>query len=143
MARVREGLLRELQERLTRVSTWLAGKWRAGEQVPERFHVRIESVLRDISGVRHAAADDVGNVLARARATLEDIDRDYEAPPGRVALRREELQVLRRHLQLTARLLPHLSNLDDPGWPTAHEEYERSWDEMRRAFEPGGDAAVP
>jgi uncharacterized protein YicC (UPF0701 family) len=143
MARVRDELLRELQERLTRVSTWLAARRRTGEQVSERFQTRIESVLREIAGVRHAEAHGVHHVVGRARATLEDMDRDYEAPHTRVALRREELQALRRHLRLTANLLPHVSNLDDPGWPIAHEEYERSWDEVRRAFESDGAATAP
>lgn len=143
MAPVREDFLRELEDRLARVSTWLAGRRRTGGQIPERFHARLQSVLRDITGVRHAAANDVHDVVARARATLEDIDRDYEVPPGHVALRPEELRALSRHLRHVAHLLPHVSNLDDPDWPAAHEEYERSWGEVQRALAPEGGAAAP
>jgi hypothetical protein len=143
MAHVREDFLRELEGRLAHLSTWLAGRRRAGEQVPDRLHARVQSVMGDIAGVRHAAANDVHHVVARARATLEDIDRDYEAPPSHVALRREEFQALRWHLRLVARLLPHVSNLDDPGWAAAHEEYERSWGEVRHALDPEGSAAAP
>ncbi len=67
------------------------------------------------------------------------MERDDEVPPPHGALRREEIQALRRHLRLTARLLPHISNLDDPGWGPAREEYERSWEEVGRAFEGGSD----
>lgn len=143
MARVRDDWLRELEDRLGRVSTWLAGRRRAGEQVPDRLHARLQSVLRDISGARHAAAHDVHRAVTRARATLEDLDQDYDVPPGHVALRREELQALRSHLRLVAHLLPHVSNLDDPGWPAAHEDYERSWGEVQRVLDPEGGAARP
>jgi hypothetical protein len=44
---------------------------------------------------------------------------------------------MRRHLRLTTTLLPHVSNLDDPGWGPAREEYERSWDEVHRAMQGG------
>jgi len=67
---------------------------------------------------------------------------DYEVAQPRTALRREELEALRRHLQRTGTLLPYLSNLDDPRWGPAHEEYERSWDEVERAFEAGGAATL-
>ena len=59
----------------------------------------------------------------------------YTAERWPATIRREELDAMRRHLRVTATLLPHLSNLDDPGWGPAHEEYERSWDEIHRAME--------
>ena len=104
---------------------------------------RLSHVSRDISRARHEAAQAAHDVLARARATLDDMAGDYGAPPPRGALRRKELHALRRHLQLTATLLPHLSNLDDPGWVPAHEEYDRSWDELHRSFESESGAAPP
>jgi hypothetical protein len=110
----RHEILRAVGEQLSRVSSWLASRRRPGdESAPEE--------------VRHA--------IASGRAALDDMEHDYEAPPAHVAFRREELQALRRHLGLTARLLSHLSNVDDPDWEPARAEVDRSWDEMRRAFE--------
>jgi hypothetical protein len=63
------------------------------------------------------------------------MERDYDAPPPHGAIRREELRAMRRHLQVTATVLPHVSNLDDPWWGPAYEKYERSWDDLHRAFE--------
>ncbi len=140
----REDFLRRLEDRLSRLSGWLAGRRRAGEQTPGPLHSRVQALRREISRARRAAAQEAHDVVARAQATLEDMERDDEAPPPHGALRREEVQALKRHLRLTARLLPHISNLDDPGWGPAHEEYERSWDEIHRAFEEGSDTpAIP
>ena len=135
----RQETLRELEERLSRVSGWLAGR---GEQATRWLRTRLESVQRDVSRARRAGAQDLRDAVASARATLDDMDRDYGAPPAHVALHPEELRALRHHLQLTAGLLPHLSNLDDPGWDRAREEYDRSWVEVRRAFEEEGGAAA-
>jgi hypothetical protein len=143
MGRDRQEFLQRLEDRLSRVSRWLAAKRRIGEQAPERLHPRIEAIRRDVAQVRHATDQAFHDAVAKARASLDDMDRDYDSPPLRPALRREELQALRRSLQLTARLLPHLSNLDDPAWGPAHEEYERSWDEMHRAFQESEGAARP
>jgi hypothetical protein len=138
MEKDRQGFLRQLEERLSRVSSWLAARRRAGEQAPERdLHARVELLRREISRARHAAAEAAQDALAKARASLEDMARDYGVPPPHAAPRREELEALKRHLERTATLLPHISNLDDPLWGPAHEEYERSWDEVERALEAG------
>ena len=89
--------------------------------------------------LRRATAEDAHDVVARAQASLEDMERDGEVPPPHGVLEREEVQALKRHLRLTARLLPHISNLDDPAWGPAHNEYERSWDELQRAFDGRSD----
>jgi hypothetical protein len=81
--------------------------------------------------------------LERARASVEDLERDYEVPPPHEALSREELEMFRRHLRTTARLLRERADLDDPDWVKANEEYERSWTELERAFEAQGGAASP
>lgn len=143
MPRDRQELLRRLEDRVSAVSSWLAARRNAGEQHLEQLHARVESVRRDVSQARQGTAHSVHDALARARATVADMERDYEAPPPHVALRGEELQAMRRHLQLTARVLPHVSNLDDAGWGPAYEEYVRSWDELSRAFEGGAVPTVP
>jgi hypothetical protein len=129
----RDHLLGQVTDRLSRLSAWLAGRRRAGEQTP--LHSRIELLRQELSRARSATGREAHGVLARARASLDDMGRDYDAPPPHIALRREEVEALKRHLRLTARLLPHISNLDDPDWGPAHEEYERSWDELHRTFE--------
>jgi hypothetical protein len=139
----RQEFLRKLEDRLSRVSTWLDGERRIGEQAPEQLHARIEAIRRDIAHAREATDRAFHDAVGKASASLDDMDRDYDSPPLHPALRREEFQALRRQVQLTARLLPHLSNLDDPAWGRAHEEYERSWDEMERAFQESGGAARP
>lgn len=139
----RHGFLRQLEHRLSRVSGWIAARRRPGGQASEQdLHARVELLRRDISRARHAAADAAHDTVASARTTLDDMARDYEVPPPHTALRREELEALRRHLQHTGSLLPHLSNLDDPRWGAALEEYERSWDEVERAFEAKGGGAA-
>jgi hypothetical protein len=142
MPRDRQEILRRLEDRLSAVSSWLAARRNAGDQHLEHLHARVEAVRRDVSQARKATAHSVHHVLARARATVDDMERDYEAPPPHGALRGEEVQALRRHLRLTATVLPHVSNLDDPGWLPAHEEYERSWDELHRVFEGRPPAAT-
>jgi hypothetical protein len=144
MERDREGFLRQLEQRLARVSSWLAARRHAGEQAHEQtLHARVELVRRDVSRARHAAGEAAHDAVASARAALDDMARDYEVPQARTSFRHEELEALKRHLQRTARLIPHLSNLDDPGWTAANAEYERSWDELERAFEGEGGAATP
>jgi hypothetical protein len=63
------------------------------------------------------------------------MERDYGTAPPRPGIRREDFRAVRRHIQLTSALLPHLSNLDDPAWRASHEAYERSWDELLRALQ--------
>ncbi len=90
--------------------------------------------------MRYDAKHSARAALARARATVDEMQREDQVPQHQVPLRREELRALKRHVQLTARLLPHISNLDDPRWASAHDEYERSWDEVHRAFQGGAPA---
>jgi hypothetical protein len=68
---------------------------------------------------------------------------DYDVPPPHFALQPEEAVAFRRYLASVARLEPIISNLDDPRWDAAHEEYERAWSEMERAFQPEGPTASP
>ncbi len=118
-----------VEDRLSTASRWLAARRDAGEREVEELRAHLESVRRDL---RTDAAQSVRDARARARATLDDMDRELEPPRTHATIRREELEAMRRHLRVTATLLPHLSNLDDPGWGPAHEEYERSWDEILR-----------
>src|SRR5512133_3420436 len=103
----REDFLRRLEDHLSRLLGWLASRRRAGEQAPGPLHSRVEALRRDVSRVRRATAEEAHDVVARAQATLDDMERD-------------------------------------PGWRPAHEEYDRSWDEIHRAFEEGSDTpAIP
>ena len=120
-----------VEDRLSTASRWLAARRDAGEREVEQLRADLDSVGREI---RKDAAHSVHDALARARATLDDMDRELEAPRTHATIRRDELEAMRRHLRVTATLLPHLSNLDDPGWGPAHEEYERSWDEILRVM---------
>ncbi|HEY6100699.1 MAG TPA: hypothetical protein VIW03_14775 [Anaeromyxobacter sp.] len=140
MYRDREELLRRMEDGLSAVSSWLSARRAAGGERVERLHARLESVRQEI---RNEAVQSARDALARARVAIDEMDRDDDAPPPPRALRREELQSLRRHLELTARLLPRLSNLDDPSWRSAHAEYERSWGELTRAFEGGASRPSP
>jgi hypothetical protein len=36
-----------------------------------------------------------------------------------------------------------MSTADNPNWDQAEEEYERSWEELERAFEAEGGTASP
>jgi hypothetical protein len=144
MERDRQGFLRQLEDRLSRVSSWLHTGRHASEQAAERdLHARVELLRREITRVRHAASDSAQGALASARASLDDMARDYDVQQPRTSFSRPELELLRRHLHRTGALLPHLSNLDDPRWTPAHEEYERSWDAVERAFETEGTDAIP
>jgi hypothetical protein len=138
MPRDRQQLLWLLEDRLSTVSRWLAARRVAGERHLEQLRAHLESVRREL---RWDTAQSVRDALARARVTVEAMERGSEAPPPHTAIRREELEALRRHIELTATLLPHVSNLDDPGWRPAYEQYERSWDELHRVLE--GRAAPP
>jgi len=130
----REELLWLIEDRLSIASRWLAGRRVAGEREVEQLRADLDSVGREI---RKDAAHSAHDALARARATLDDMDRELDAPPVPATIGREEFDAMRRHLRLTATLLPHVSNLDDPGWGPAREEYERSWDEVHRAMRGG------
>ncbi len=127
MGRHREELLREVEDRLSTVARWLAARRVAAEQGFVRLRAHLESVRR---GVREDAAHAAHEAAARARATLDDLDRELAAPPGDAAIDREELDAMRHHLRVTAALLPHVYDLDDPDWGPAHEAYERSWEEL-------------
>ncbi len=142
--REHESFLRRLEETLSRISGWLAARRRGGEQAgtPGR-HARIEALRREIAAARRAIAETTRADLARVRAELDDLKRDYDVPPPHTALTRAELEAFKRHLHTTARLLRDHSNLDSPGWDRAHEEYERSWAEVERAFESEGRSASP
>ncbi len=121
-----------VEDRLSTASRWLAARRHAHEADLESARANLDRVRREL---REDAAQSVRDALARARATLDDMDRELDAPRTHATIRREELDAMRRHLRVTATLLPHLSNLDDPGWGPAHEEYERSWDEILRVME--------
>ena len=69
------------------------------------------------------------------------MERDHGAAPFRLGFGGEGIQALQRHIQLAVAVLPHLSNLDAPGWRLAHDEYERSWDAVCPTFE--GTAKAP
>ncbi len=140
MPRDRQELLWLLEDRLSAVSRWLAARRVAGERSVEQLRAHLESVRREL---RKESAQSAHDALARARATVEEMEREDQVPQLHGPPRREEVQALRRHLELTATLLPHMSNLDDPGWAAAHDDYERSWEEVHRAFEGQGGAAAP
>lgn len=140
MYRDREEILRRMEDTLSAVSSWLAARRAAGEERVERLHARVESVRQEL---RNEAVQSARDALARARVAIDEMDRDHDVPPPRGALRREDLRSLRRHLELTARLLPRLSNLDHPSWRSAHAEYERSWGELTRVFEGGASRSSP
>jgi hypothetical protein len=142
--RERESFLTSMEQRFSRVAGWLAARRRsAGEAGARDLHARTEALREEIARARHAFDEKVHEDLARVRTNLEDMKSDYGVPPPHYALRREELEALRRHLHTTARLVKDLSTADSPGWNAANEEYERSWDELERAFESEGDAASP
>jgi hypothetical protein len=131
----RHEFLRFLERRVSCVQTWLAERRRVGEHDLDRFRACLAMLRQAISQARRGTAQEAQDALAQARAALEDMEREYEAPLGSIAPRREELRALRHHVWLTATLLPSLSNLDDPHWRRAHDMYERSWEEVHRAFE--------
>ncbi len=134
MARDHEELLWNLEDRLSTVSRWLAARRIAGARRAEQLRAHLESARREL---RRNGAHSVHAALARARATLDDMDRELAAPPADATIHREELDAMRHHLRVTGTLLPHVYNLDDPGWLPAHEEYERSWDEVVEVIQRG------
>jgi hypothetical protein len=140
--RAGETFLKRLEERLFRMSGWLAARQHEGDQagVRER-HARLDALRRELARTRGAVAETSQHDLARVRATLDDLERDYDVPPPHVGLRRSELEAFRRLLQTTARTLRKPSNLDDPEWAAANAEYERAWGEVERAFGAEGDPA--
>ncbi len=131
----RQEFLRVLESHVSRVQAWLAGRRRAGEDDLERLRARLGTLREAVAQARQGTAQEAHDALAHARAALADMESEYEVPPGSGALGREELRALTRNVWLTATLLPSLSNLDDPGWRRAHDVYERSWQEVQRAFE--------
>ncbi len=135
MTRDRQEMLRRIEDRLTEVSAWLAAERVVCEQRLEQLRAAVESARRDL---RTSAAESMHDALGRAGAAVGDMERDFQIPPPHATFPREEIQALSRHLRLTATLLPHLSNLDDPGGRRAHEDHERSWYELHRAFETPG-----
>jgi hypothetical protein len=134
--REHESFLRRLEESLSRISGWLAARRRGGEQAGTHDRdARTEALRRETAAARRAIAETTRADFARVRAGLDDLKRDYDVPPQHTALTRAELEAFRRHLHTTARLRRDLSNLDSPAWEQATGEYERSWDEVRGAFE--------
>ncbi len=141
--RERESFLRRMEERLSRMSGWLADRQTGEQPGAGDVHERAEALRRELARARRAVGEAAHEDLARVRATLKDLKADYDVPPPHFALRRAELEALRRHLHTTAQLVRDLSTADSPRWNAANEEYERSWAEVERAFESQGDAASP
>jgi hypothetical protein len=135
--------IRRLEDRLSLVSTWVAARRDAGVHHVQQLHAQLESAQRSL---RAATAQVLQDAPACARAAADEVERDMEpdcgAAPPRPGFRREGLRALRRCMQLTFALAPHLPNLDDPGWRSAHEAYERSRDEVYRVFEGAAGAPV-
>jgi hypothetical protein len=139
-----EGFLRRLEEKLSRVSGWLAARERGGGPADAgRWHAPVEALRREVAEARRAIAETARADLARVRTSLDDLRQDYDVPPPHTALSRAELEAFKRHLHTTARLLRDLSTADSPNWDQADEEYERSWAELARAFESEGGSASP
>lgn len=140
-----ESFLRRMEERLTRVSGWLAERRRGppGGQGPKDPQARLEAIRGEIARARRSVGKVVHDDLGHVRASLDGMKADYDLPLPQYALRRAELDALRRHVHTAARLARVLSNVDDPGWDAASEEYDRSWAEVERAFEAEGGAASP
>jgi hypothetical protein len=142
--REHESFLRRLEETVSRMSGWLAARRRGGEQAGTvDRHAPVEALRREIAEARRAIAVTARADLARVRANLDDLRRDYDAPLPHTALTRAELDAFRRHLHTTARLVRDLSTADSPTWDQANEKYERSWEELERAFESEGGSASP
>lgn len=140
----RESFLGRLEEGLSRMSEWLAARRHRSDAAGAREqHARLEAARREVASARRAVAEKAHADLARVRASFDDMKSDYDVPSPHVALSQQEREALRRHLNTTARLLRDRSNLDDPNWEPANEEYDRSWAEVERAFESAGEPASP
>jgi hypothetical protein len=140
----RESFLGRLEEGLTRMSEWLAARRHGSDPAGAREqHARLEAARREVASARRIVAEKAHADLARVRASFDDMKGDYDVPSPHVALSHEEREAFRRHLHTTARLLRERSNLDDPNWEPANEEYDRSWAELERTFESEGAAASP
>jgi hypothetical protein len=141
--REHDGFLQRVEQRFSRLAGWLSTRRRGDAAGDRDLHAVAEALGDEVARARRALADTLHEDVARVRASLEDMSRDYDAPPPRYALHRAELDALRRHLHVTARLIPELANADSPRWDEANEQYERSWLEVERAFEEEGQAASP
>jgi hypothetical protein len=141
--RDRESVLRRLEERLSRVSGWLSERRHGGQPGAGDLPARTDALKSEVSRLRRSLGELAHEDLGRARASVEAMGEDYDVPPPRFGLQPQEAEAFRRYLAAVARLEPIISNLDDPRWDVAHEEYERAWDEMERAFVPEGPAASP
>jgi hypothetical protein len=141
--RERESFLKRLEDRLSRVSGWLAQRRHGSGAGEDELHGRTEAIRREVARARRSAGETAREDLARVRKSLDDLRNDYDVPPPHYALRPEELQAFRRYLATVARLEPALSNLDDPRWDAAHDEYERAWAELESAFDREGPTASP
>ena len=141
--RDRESVLRRMEERLSRASGWLSRRRHGGPPGADDLQARTLALKDEIARLRRSAATRVQEDLARARASVDDMGTDYDVPPPHFALKPEEAKAFGRYLAAVGRLEPIISNLDDPRWDAAHEEYERAWNEMEGAFEPEGHAASP
>jgi hypothetical protein len=132
--RDRDSFLQRLEARLGRVSRWLAE--RPDDARSAEVQARAEALRSEIARVRRSAGEAARGDLARAREEVHDMAQELGGgPPPHAALRRTEVEALRRLLATTARLLAPLSKADDPEWARADDEYERSWLEVERAFE--------
>lgn len=138
-----ESLLRRMEETLSRMSGWLAARRRGAQGEARKRHERVGALRHEVSEARRAVGTTARADLARVRASLDDLKRDYDVPPPHTALSRVELEAFRRHLHTTARLVGDLSNLDSPAWEQANEEYERSWADVESAFESQGGSPSP
>jgi hypothetical protein len=138
--RERESFLKRLDERLSRMSGWLAERQRGDEKA---VHARLEALRRELADARRAVAETAKDDLARVHASLEDMRADYDVPPPNGSFTRAELEAFRRHLHTTARLLHDLSTADSPRWAAADEEYDRSWTELLNAVESKGGTTSP
>jgi hypothetical protein len=141
--RDRESVLRRLEERLSRVSGWLSERLHGDEPGAKDVVARTLAIRDDVARLRRSFGEVAHEDLAKVRASMVSLRNDYDVPPPRFALRPEELKAFQRYLATTARLEPIISNLDDPRWDAAHQEYERAWAAMEAMFEPEGSAASP
>ncbi len=139
--REHDSFLKRLEETFSRVSAWVAEHRGGEESGSHRGHARIEALRRELADARRAIRETSRADLARVRASVADLQRDYDVPPPHTALSRAELDALRRHLHVTARLLRDLSDVDSPRWNQAHDEYDRSWAEVERARTEGEPAS--